>query len=134
ICSAWISTGTSTSIRWLRWENKRGSGGQSTLPDELQPHLDIAIIVDRRRNAAELRRTERAIRNLKLRCVHHVEELRAELHVAARLRINGKILEHGKVEVHLARPVPRVPSRVSESEADRQRVCRGIEPALHRPL
>ena len=95
-------------------------------PDELQTHLDIAI-VNGSGNAAELRCSESSIRDLKLRRVHHVEKLRAELQHPARFGVDGEIFKRSEVEIHLARAVARVSSGIPECEAHGQSVSRGVD-------
>jgi hypothetical protein len=100
-------------------------------PDKTKRELDIAIVGYRLRNCSELSRVKGPIRNLKLRRVHDVEELRTELQFPFSFSIKRDVFEHGKVEVGERRTCPDISTCVPECETIRYAESCGVDPSLH---
>src|SRR5262245_11095150 len=104
------------------------------LPEELKRELDLPGNPGEShrnacaRNAPECGRSQRGVRQIKLRGVEEVKEFCAKLHVA--LFVKTDVLEHGSVELLGARSFQNTDTRIAVGEGRRSREARGVEPAF----
>src|SRR6185503_1886679 len=97
---------TFLALAWLRLQNhpRADAWGYlefAFLPDESQGQLHIPIVINCLGDRAELRRVERAVRDLELRRVQDVEEFRPELKPSASFPVKEEILEQREIKIGL---------------------------------
>src|SRR5438552_4371683 len=123
----WYDSGMNMRRREFLWLSKNTVSS----PDEPQRELDIAVVRQCLGDRAELRRIERPVRNLKLRSIHDVEELRAELQLPPAFGAKGNVFEYGHVKVCERRTCPDVSTRIPKRESVRYAEGGSVDPPLH---
>src|SRR5436309_11057753 len=104
--------------------------GNSFSEDHLRAKLNLSRRADDARNGSRSARADGCVRQIELWRVEEIEAFGAELQ--PRACFDPELLEKGEVEIHAARPVQDIPSRIAVREWRRRRKRRGVEPAVDR--
>src|SRR5262245_21191653 len=99
------------------------------LKHRLQPELNLPRRADDLRNRSRVAGADGRVRQVELRCIEEIEDLRPELQPHA--LTDAKLLEQGKVEIHTPSSVQDIAAGIAVCELRGRRKRGNVEPSVN---